>query len=436
MIQEKLTDFYSTSVRDFSVYACERSIPSGVDGFKPSQRKIIYGMVKLYPKDEVKVSIAGASIMAITAYHHGSLDDTLVKLAQNFPGSNNMPLLEGIGQFGSRISPAASAARYIFAKLTPVFNQMMVSEDADILEYCEDDSVLVEPTFYLPTLPLVLINGADGIGTGYATHICQYNPDDIKKRVIGRLNGVKATTPLVPWYNGFQGLVNRNSDGSVVIEGNIEVTNTSTLTISELPIGKFTIDYRNILNKLEADGTIKSYSDDSNETETKFVVKVSREFASQSIDELKRIFKLVSKDTENFTVWDENFRIRNFKSADELLNWFVDYRLTRYQDRKDSVLSKLNVQRLNMKEEIRFIAMYLAKSKAWATESTDTIIDILTEEKFNDPAKLLGLSIRRLTGTQIEKLKSDIKDIENSIDTLSKKTPKELYLEDLKALKL
>jgi DNA topoisomerase-2 len=436
LIQEKLTDFYDGPVRAYSVYACERAIPSGIDGLKPSQRKIIYGMIKLYPKEEIKVSIAAAAIISVTAFHHGSLEATMTKLAQSFPGSNNMPLLEGIGQFGSRLSPEPAASRYIFAKLTPVFGQMMLDDDMHILEHETDDGDVIEPKFYLPILPFVLINGADGMGTGYATHILQYDPKELKERAVARLNGKVVSTPLTPWYKGYNGLITRNSDGSVTIEGQLEVTNSTTITITELPIGKFTIEYRTVLNKLEADGVIKTYSDESNEMETKFVVKVPREVSSMSVDELKKMFKLVSKDTENLTVWDQNHKIRNFKDADSLLNWFVDYRLTRYGDRKSSMLLRYNSDLERLNAEIRFIETYLKYGQRWAKESTDEVTQELISLGFSDPGYFLGLRIGRLTGSQISRLRNEISVVEEKIKNLSEKTPTQLYLEDLKALKL
>lgn len=436
MIQEKLTDFYAGPVREYSVYACERAIPSGIDGLKPSQRKIVYGMIKLYPKEEIKVSIAAASIISVTAFHHGSLDATMTKMAQCFPGSNNMPLLEGIGQFGSRLSPEPSATRYIFTKLSPVFNQLMLSDDLPILEHNTDDGMVIEPKFYLPILPLVLINGADGMGTGYSTHILQYNPKDVKERAVARLNGKVVSTPLTPWYDSYTGILKRNSDGSVTNEGQLEITNSTTITITELPIGKFTIDYRAVLNKLEADGNIKTYTDESNEKETKFVVKVSRDVASQDVADLKKMFKLVSKDTETITIWDENHKIRNFSSADDLLNWFVDYRLTRYSDRKESMLLRYNSELARLREEIRFIETYLKHGQRWSKESTDDVNQELTSMGFSEPSHFLGLRIGRLTGSQISRLQTEISVVEEKIQELTEKTPKQLYLEDLKELKL
>jgi DNA topoisomerase-2 len=432
----KLKDFYQDKVREFGIYACDRSIPSGVDGLKPSQRKIIFGMTKLYPKDEVKVSIASASIMAVTAYHHGSLEATMVKMAQSFAGSNNMPLLEGIGQFGSRISPEASAARYIFTKTTPTFGKLVLSDDTPILKFLDDDGMSIEPEFYLPILPLVLINGADGMATGYATHILQYDPKEVRKRVIERLKGNVATSPLVPFYNGYKGHITRNSDGSVTFEGLLERVNSTTLEIKELPIGKFTKDYRQTLNELKSNGVIKSYTDESNEEETKFVLTCPRETTSKSDDDLKKLFGLKSKDSENIVVWTENKKIRAFDSADSLLNWFVDYRLSRYPDRKESMLSNMESDLEKMKTEIKFITAYLKNSQRWAKEPSELVISELQEMGFQDPVYLLGLRIGRLTGSQIEKLKTDISDTEAAISDLQSKSATELYLSDLEELKL
>ena len=200
MTVRDIKDFFSKEVRDYSIYSCMRAIPSGIDGMKTAHRKVLYGMAKEFPTQEVKVSICAATIQAVTAYHHGSLEAVVTGMAQNFVGSNNIPLLEGIGQFGSRITSTPAASRYIFAKLSQSAKQLFKPVDDNILEWLDDDGQKIEPKFYLPVLPLVLINGAEGMGTGFSTYIMGYKPDDLKKRTLEILNGSKKKTPLTPWY--------------------------------------------------------------------------------------------------------------------------------------------------------------------------------------------------------------------------------------------
>lgn len=432
--QRNITDFFSNEVRDFSVYACKRAIPSGIDGFKPSQRKILFGMSKEYPTQEVKVSIAAATIMAVSCYHHGSLEGVMVNMAQNFPGSNNTPLLEGIGQFGSRLSPDAAAPRYIFTKLSSACKQLFHSVDDNILEWEEDDGTRIEPKFYLPILPMVLVNGASGMGTGYATNIPGHNPKDLKDAVVAILNG-KKPKPLVPWYRGFSGTI--TSDGTQnTVSGVLESINTTQLVIKELPVGNYTIAYRDVLNSLEDSGMIKSYDDNSSEEKTEFIIHVTRAFSSGTQADLMKIFKLVSRDTPNLVVWDENHKIRKFADTMELLKWFVGYRLTKYEDRRQYMLRAAADVHAALTEEMKFIRLYLKRSTIWSKTTAAIIEQELVDAGFSSPKSLLAIRISRLNADAIQELQSKILDKEAEITKLTASTATDLYLEDLSNLKV
>ena len=429
-----IRDFFSNEVRDYAIYACRRAIPSGVDGLKIASRKVLFGMSKEYPTQEVKVSIASATIMAVSCYHHGSLDGVMVNMAQNFPGSNNAPLLEGIGQFGSRLSPDAAATRYIFTKLSTACKQLFHSVDDNILEWEEDDGTRIEPKFYLPILPMVLVNGASGMGTGYATNIPGHNPKDLKDAVLAILNGKKPKR-LVPWYRDFIGTI--SSDGAqTTITGVLEVVNSTQIVIRELPVGNYTIAYRDVLNALEDNGTIKSYDDNSSEEKTEFVVRVSREVAAWSHADLLKTFKLISRDTPNLVVWDENSKIRKFADTMELLKWFVDYRLTKYEARRQHMLVAAAAMHASLTEEMKFIRLYLKRSTAWSKTDLAAIEQELTDAGFSNPKSLLAIRISRLTLDAINQLEVKIRSIEAEIIDLNNSTATDLYITDLSNLKV
>lgn len=436
MSKMNIKDFFGTSVRDYSIYACERAIPSGVDGLKPSQRKVLYGMTKEFPTQEVKVSICAATIQAVTAYHHGSLEAVVTGMAQNFVGSNNIPLLEGIGQFGSRITPTPAASRYIFAKLSQQAKQLFRPVDDSIIEWLDDDGQKIEPKFYLPVLPLVLINGAEGMGTGFSTYIMGYKPDDLKKRTLEILNGSKKKTPLTPWYRGFNGTISKNLEGQTVTTGKLEVVNTTTIKITELPIGMFTMKYRDHLNAMEDKDLIKSYDDNSNEQKIEFLVKVTREFSAKSEEELIKAFKLQNRNSETITVWDENGKIRRFDTAEDLLEWFVSYRLTRYEDRRLYMIQSATERAAWLEEQMRFIKLYLTRSTDWAKLKTADIRAELEALSFTRIDDLLAIRISRLTGDSIVELAEKIKLEHAEIEKLKTLTSKDLYIEDLNSLKL
>lgn len=430
-----ISDFFAREVRDYSIYACQRAIPSGIDGLKPSQRKALFGMQKKFTNQEVKVSIASAGIMEISSYHHGSLDGVIVGMSQNFTGSNNISLLEGIGQFGSRISPDASASRYIFTKLSSSCKTLFSSIDDAILEWNDDDGVPIEPKYYLPVLPLVLVNGANGMGTGFACDIAAYDPLVLKDSIQKMLTGKKLSGQLTPWYKGFTGTITKEVD-QCVITGAIEVMNTSTLKITELPVGMYTVAYRNVLNSLEDKEIIKSYEDNCSEEKTEFVVKVSREVAAKPINELLKTFKLISRNTENITVWDENEKIRRFDSADDLLKWFVEFRLKKYEERRQYIIVKLGQDQSRLEEQMKFIKMYLKRSKAWSEMKTASVEEEMATEGLVNISELLSIRISRLTGDTISELADKISMIKNEIVDMQNKTATDLYLADLKTLKL
>lgn len=429
-----LVDFFSNEVRNYSIYACARAIPSGVDGLKPSQRKVLFGMEKKFNNQEVKVSIASAACMEISAYHHGSLDGVIVNMSQSFPGSNNMPLLTGIGQFGSRIGPEAAATRYIFTKLSPGYKKIFQPVDNSILEYNDDDGTPIEPKFYLPVLPMVLINGAEGMGTGFATSIMAHNPKSVLEAVKARLNG-KVPKKLVPWYSGFNGSVTK-VDGQVIISGNIEIVNTTTLKITELPIGTFCINYREHLNKMEDKGLIKNYDDNSSEDKTEFIIKATREYiAAATPESLLKDFRLINKSTENIVVWDEKGKIKRFDSVDDLLIWFVDYRLTRFTDRKNAILNALTADLNKFSDEAEFIKLYLANSTKWSKmQMVDIKASLGGKFKYVSLDNLFAIRIASLTADTIKRHLDEIARIGVLITELQAKTERQLYLEALPSL--
>lgn len=435
MNQVTIKEIINNDVRDFSIYNCERSIPSGVDGLKTSQRKVIFGMMKKFPTQETKVSIVSAGVMEISAYHHGSLDGVIVNMAQNFPGANNLPYLDAIGQFGSRISPDAAASRYIFTKLTKNFRQLFKTDDDPILEYLDDDGQSIEPKFYLPILPAILINGAEGMGTGFACSIAAYNPEELKTYIQKKLSGKKITGRLNPWYRGFNGTIERSGD-QVICKGVLDIVNTTTIKIKELPIGTYTIKYREVLNALEDKNVIKSYVDNSTEEATEFVVTVPRETTKKSLDDLLKTFKLITRTTENLTVWKENGTIKRFDTVEDLIDWFVKYRLTRYEDRRLNLIRTQEEQKSWFEEQMRFIQLYLKRSKVWSGMTEQAVVDELVASGLNRTDDLLSIRVRRLTGDAIEELKKKIEQSTLEITRLNSMTATDLYLDDLSQLKL
>eukprot|EP00952_Eustigmatos_sp_NYUAD-ZCMA_P013704 54119-Eustigmatos_ZCMA.PRE.1 len=184
--QVSVKDFVHRELIHFSMDDVRRSIPSLVDGLAPSRRKIIWTCFQrglTTQSKEVRVSQLAGAVSEAALYHHGeaSLCQTIVRLAQDFVGSGNINLLHPSGQFGTRLQGGNDAAspRYIMTYLSPIAPYIFRSEDNGILRYAQEDGVQVEPETYLPIIPLALVTGISGIGTGWATQIPPHDPRQI-----------------------------------------------------------------------------------------------------------------------------------------------------------------------------------------------------------------------------------------------------------------
>ena len=431
----RVRDFFENDFKQFSVYDNERSIPRLSDGLKTSQRKCLFALVKRGENAaEIKVQQAGSYVAQVSDYHHGegSLMSTLVGLAQNFAGSNNVNLLAPNGQFGSRLSPEAAAPRYIFTELTSAFRRLFKKDDDHILKHFDSDGMQIEPETYMPILPMVLVNGGSGTGTGFACSIMSYHPLQLRDNIQLRLQN-KEAAPLVPWYNGFNGTVDR-VEKQTVIKGKFEIVNSVTIRVTELPIGTYLDDYIAQLIKLEDAGFIRSWEDSSTEKQFDFLLSVPRSTTALPEDELMQKLKLISRDTENLTLWDVNGKMRKFDTVQDMIDRFIEWRLERYEERRIKLIDINEKELVWLNEKLRFILFYLANTDKFKNSGKKILIDLLEAEKFTDPSRLLSMSIWSLTHDEIKKLEKEIIAVENELKRLKKLTPKAMYQLELKEL--
>jgi DNA topoisomerase-2 len=433
----ELKEFFSEDFKEFSLDDTKRSLPSMIDGLKESQRKIIYGMsTRGMSAGRIKVAQLAALVSEKTDYHHGekSLETAIVGLAQDYTGANNANLLEPLGQFGSRLSPESSASRYIFTEFSSNFRELFKKEDDSILNHHYSDDMKIEPEYYLPIIPTLLVNGSIGIGTGYACKILSYNPRDIKNNIVAHLNGKRMKT-IMPWYKDFSGEITLE-DGTYLIKGNLEVVNTTTIKITELPVGTYLDKYKAHLIKMETNGIIKEFEDSSTEEGFEFLVKVPRSTTSLTIGRLYSAFGLVSRAKENITVWDTDWKIKTYNNANELIKDFADFRLEKYEVRR---LKMIETQLEDLKwlaEKLKFIKFYLDNSQTFTRRGKDALFALLSKEGFEQIDRLLSLKIYTLTKDEIVKLKNSIKEVNERIKELKKTSAKDMYLEELKGLKI
>lgn len=430
--------FFNSAFKTFSLYDNVRSIP-GIDGLKPAQRKAIYGTLHRGENaGELQVERLASYIAQKTDYHHGagSMMSTLVGLAANlYPGSNNMNLFVPEGQFGSRLTKEPGAGRYINTYLSPYFRQLFKKEDDIILEHNEVDGEQIEPKFYLPILPLVLINGATGMGTGHSVEIKSYHPDQVRDACLKVLGG-KPLIPgkLVPWFRGYHGTVERNPEtGQVIMTGKLEVVNSTTIRITELPVGKFLDDYKEVLNKLEEQEFIKDYDDSSTEESFNFKVTVPRSTTALPLETLYQKFKLIARDTENFTLWNAEGNLQRFESAEAVIEMYVPWRLGFYEVRRQKLISDTKEAIRFQSEIIRFIRFYLANVTVFRDTSKKELIEVLLANNFADYERLLSMAIWNLTKDKIAELEKKLADLKAYLAMLESDTAVGMYERELKA---
>ncbi|XP_075149508.1 DNA topoisomerase 2 [Haematobia irritans] len=394
-------DFVNLELILFSNADNVRSIPCLVDGFKPGQRKVMFTCFKRNDKREVKVAQLSGSVAEMSAYHHGevSLQMTIVNLAQNYVGSNNINLLEPRGQFGTRLTGGkdSASARYIFTIMSPLARLIFHPSDDPLLQYEVDDGQKIEPVWYIPIIPMVLVNGADGIGTGWSTKIYNHNPRDIMRN-IRRMLGGEEPQPMHPWYKNFRGAIEYISDGRYISSGNIQIIQGDKVEISELPIGTWTQTYKeNVLEPL-ANGSekIKPIIADYREYHTDTTVRFVITLAPGEFDRLNeepggfhRVFKLTSSmSTNQMHAFDELNCLRRFPTSMDVLKSFYPLRLEYYQKRKDYLVGMLTAQADRLTDQARFILEKCERTLVVENKKRKSMIDELIKRGYRpDPVK-------------------------------------------------
>ncbi len=432
--------FMNSAFKEFSLYDNVRSIPFLFDGMKPSQRKAVYGVqLRGESAGEIQVERLAAQVAAATDYHHGtgSMESTIIGMACNYTGTNNMNVFIPSGQFGSRLTKEAAAGRYIFTKFSPYFRQLFKKEDDSILQHHVVDGEKIEPKFYIPLLPMMLINGAQGTGTGHACLIMNYHPEQVRDACLKVVEGKQLKKgALIPWFKNFTGTVERNAEtGQVVITGKLEVVNSTTIKITELPVGVYLDPYKDHLKKLEDSGFIKDFEDRSTEEGFEFVVSCPRSTTILDNEELYKKFKLVARDTENLTLWNEDGVLERFDSVEDIIERFVGWRLERYEDRRQKLIAETTEAIRWMNEKLRFILFYLDNVDSFKNKKKEDLIALLLKNEFVDYDRLLQMAMWNLTKDKIDELRRQIDDQKKYLASLEEDSAQAMYKRELKEFK-
>lgn len=390
-------DFINKELILFSNSDNERSIPSLVDGLKPGQRKVLFTCLKRNDKREVKVAQLAGSVAEMSAYHHGeqALMMTIVNLAQNFVGSNNINILQPLGQFGTRINGGKDAAspRYIFTMLSPLAKLLFPAVDFNLLKFLFDDNQKVEPEWYIPIIPMLLVNGAEGIGTGWACKIPNYDPREIVNN-INRLLNHQDPLPMLPRYKNFKGVIHELGQNQYLVSGEVSVIDRNTIEITELPVRTWTQSYKESVLEPMLQGTdktpalISDYKEYHTDTTVKFVVRMSEEKLAQAETAgLHKVFKLQSSLTCNSMVlFDHMGCLKRYDSVQDILKEFFELRLQYYKLRKDWLLGSLGAEAAKLSNQARFVLEKIEGKVTIENKSKRELIRMLVQKGYeSDP---------------------------------------------------
>jgi DNA gyrase/topoisomerase IV subunit A len=435
----KISTFMEQELVNYASYDNLRSIASYIDGQKNTARKILYTVLKKNINQELKVSQLSSKMAEFTQYLHGDASGVIVSMAQNYVGTNNLPLLAREGNFGTRFKPEASAPRYIYTMKDKHTDMLFNKDDEDVLikQFFEGDEI--EPRFYAPTLPLLLINGSMNCMTpGFYQHVMPRKMYSIKEYVERRLkNEDVSDIDLTPHFEGFNGkIVPGPTPNKWEVQGTFERVGNAGIRITELPTGWDLKKYNNFLESLIDKKIIRSFRDRSEKDKFIFEVQVDSKFIGLSDEKIMERLKLVKKETEHFNAIDENNRMRSFEGIHEILEAFITLKKEYIQKRKTHQLNTLK-DKMNL-EASKYIfiksindgvIVINKKSKQEIVDQIVTVDRIIPKDGSYD--YLLNISIYKLTTEEMEKAKNSIMTMKSEYKDLAESSVEQIWLRDL-----
>lgn len=427
-----ITDFMNTHYAQFAKYvAMQRALPE-MDGLKQPQRIAVETLMKRASNTLKNVSALGGATKEFGNLHgDASANNTIINLVQDY--KNTLPLFKGKGQFGNLRSQGAGAPRYIEAGLSENFHKLY--KDMDLVEYHLEKGKPLYPKQLYPILPVMLLNGSTGIAVGFSCKILNRSLKDVIKGVQYTLNG-KEPKLMRPYYKNLKSQWFLEDAGLYkwLSVGDYEYVDEADIKINSLPWGVGIEAYKEILYQLTKKDIVSSYYDLTVGDDINILVNFNRDYdySSDNEDKVLKDLKLIKSYTENFTYIHEG-QVQNVDSPNEIIKEFVEWRLGIYQRRKDKFLN-------DTKDKINFIS----KKAAFVKAVIDGELEIRNVplkkvytymDKHDMPRELLSISVKNFTLEAYKELINDLKNLENQIIKMGKKTPKDLYLEDLKELK-
>ena len=468
----RFEDFTDKEMIHFSKYDCERSIPNLIDGWKTSLRKVLFAAFKKNLVNEIKVAQFSGYVSEHSCYHHGemSLNKGIIGMAHEFVGSNNINALLPLGQFGTRLKGGKDNAseRYIFTALNPITRAIFPKADEPVLNYLDDDGTPVEPEYYAPIIPMILVNGGKGIGTGFSYEGLCYNPLQIIKYLKCKLNVKEFTGDIKPYYEGFKGEIieymDKAKDGlkykKYLVKGKYEIVNYNTIKITELPIGSWTEPYKAFLESLMEDKDkkgkkkkpiVKSYIDSCTDTNVEYTVKlhmgVLPNLVSKKVDKnitkLEKVFGLTTtKSTSNMYLFDEQQKLKKYTDIYEIIEKYYPVRYKTYELRKAHMIEYLEKEVKVLSNKAKFIQEQIVEPPTliMRKKKKTEVIAMLKEKGYDiigddeEYKYLRNMTIDSVEEENYEKLLKQKGEKEAELEKIKVTTIEQMWLGELKTL--
>jgi len=464
-------DFVNRELIHFSKYDCDRSIPNLMDGLKISQRKIVFAGFKINITKEIKVAQFSGIVSKESGYHHGeaSLNGAIVGMAQNFVGSNNINLFTPNGQFGTRLQGGKDSAseRYIFTQLNKITRTIFQQTDDNILNYLNDDGLSVEPIYYAPIIPMILVNGSKGIGTGFSTDIMSYNPLQIIEYLQNKLRHIEPKVAVledefdfIPYYEGFKGQIIKISDDKFLIKGIYEKLATDKIRVTELPVGCWTEDFKELLehwcnpgedkdkNKIPA--MIKDYEDMSRDTNVDFTItfvkgkledleKSKGDYACNGLEKLLKLY--TTNTTTNMHLFDANDILQKFDKVSDIIDSYYDVRFKFYQTRKEYMIESLERELMMLTNKAKYIKENIDDTIDLRKKKKEQVVEMLQTKGYDiidgdvNYHYLTKMPMDSVTEENVARLNKEHGGKESELEIVKSTTINKMWLNELETLK-
>ena len=459
------SEFINKELKHYSKYDCDRNIAAIMDGLKTSQRKILFAAFKRNLTKEIKVAQFSGYVSEHSGYHHGeaSLNGAIVNMAQDFVGSNNINLLLPNGQFGTRMTGGNDSAseRYIFTELNPITRKIFSQQDDNILQKIYDDGNPVEPIYYAPIIPMILINGSKGIGTGFSTDILSYNPLQIINYLLEKLkNGLEDENfQIDPYFEGFKGsvqMIQTNSSNKYLIKGVYKRIEENKIQITELPIGSWTTNYKEFLENLidgnsnKSKSYVKDYVDMSTEKNIDITVvfksgildKLETNVLEYNCTELEKYMKLYTTASfSNMHLFDSEDKLKLYKNPKEIINEYFVKRLELYEIRKQYLCDILEKELVILSNKAKYIQELLDGTIDLRKKNKEQITQLLNSKKYNiidddkDFKYLKKMPMDSVSEEEVTKIMNQKSDKEKEYKIIKEKSINKIWEEELIELK-